>query len=309
MKVAVIGANGFLGRNLQEARGFSFTKFDKYSSNEIKFIDINCVESLEALKGFDVLINLAAEHKDNIFPKSKYYQTNVKGSENLCIAARKFKINKIIFISTVAVYGFASPNTSEEGKINPFNDYGKSKWMAEKVYQEWYQEDNSRNLIIIRPTVIFGEGNRGNVYTLINQIMSNKFLMIGKGENVKSLAYVKNVADFICHSLSLTNGNYLFNYVDKPDINTKDLINLVYKQLGRKAPSYYIPFIFGKLAGYFFDLLSFILQKEFSISSIRIKKFCSETSFDSKLKNANFSPKYNLEEALKKTVQHEFNNK
>ena len=52
------------------------------------------------------------------------------------------------------------------------------------------------SLIIVRPTVIFGEGNRGNVYNLFKQIASNKFLMVGDGNNKKSLAYIGNVVAF-----------------------------------------------------------------------------------------------------------------
>ena len=55
-------------------------------------------------------------------------------------------------------------------------------------------------MTIIRPTVIFGEKNRGNVYNLLKQIASGKFLMIGKGQNRKSMAYVGNVVAFIKYS-------------------------------------------------------------------------------------------------------------
>ena len=59
--------------------------------------------------------------------------------------------------------------------------------MAENIYKDWFNEDPSkRTLIIIRPTVIFGEGNRGNVYNLLNQINSKKFAMFGNGKNKKS---------------------------------------------------------------------------------------------------------------------------
>ena len=66
-----------------------------------------------------------------------------------------------------------------------------------------------RSLVIIRPTVIFGEGNRGNVYNLFRQIADRRFLMFGDGENKKSMAYVGNVAEFICHLLE----RMLFSYI------------------------------------------------------------------------------------------------
>ena len=49
----------------------------------------------------------------------------------------------------------------------------------------------------MRPTVIFGEGNRGNVYNLLNQIANGKFMMIGSGDNQKSMSYIGNIIAFI----------------------------------------------------------------------------------------------------------------
>ena len=106
------------------------------------------------------------------------------------------KIKKIIFTSTVAVYGFAKAGTDESGEIDPFNEYGRTKFEAEKIFLYWYHQ-GERSLIIVRPTVVFGDGNRGNVFNLFNQIANNKFLMIGDGQNKKSMAYVENVVAFL----------------------------------------------------------------------------------------------------------------
>ena len=59
----------------------------------------------------------------------------------------------------------------------------------------WHAKGD-KSLIIVRPTVIFGEGNRGNVFNLLNQIASGKFFMVGKGENKKSMAYIHNIVAF-----------------------------------------------------------------------------------------------------------------
>ena len=132
------------------------------------------------------IINLAAVHRDDVRPLSRYDDVNVQGAKNICEAARKHEINQIIFTSSVAVYGFAPTDTDESGEFNYFNDYGRTKFMAEQVYKAWQEEDpKSRTLVILRPTVIFGEGNRGNVYNLLRQIAARKFLMFGDGKNIK----------------------------------------------------------------------------------------------------------------------------
>ena len=81
------------------------------------------------------------------------------------------------------------------------------------------EDPKIRSLVIVRPTVVFGEGNRGNVYNLLRQIASRRFLMFGDGRNKKSMAYVENVAAFIEYSLSFKKGVHIYNYIDKPDFD------------------------------------------------------------------------------------------
>ena len=76
----------------------------------------------------DVVVNLAAVHRDDVRDKSEYQRTNVDGAENVAMVCEEKGINKIVFTSTVAVYGFAEPGTDESGLINPFNEYGRTKF-------------------------------------------------------------------------------------------------------------------------------------------------------------------------------------
>ena len=118
---------------------------------------------------------------DDVTPKSLYDEVNVQGSENICSACSELGIHRIIFTSSVAVYGFAPVGTDESGEIKYFNDYGRTKFLAEEKYREWLKEDSSNSVTIIHPTVIFGEQNRGNVYNLLRQIAGGKFPMVGEG--------------------------------------------------------------------------------------------------------------------------------
>lgn len=113
----------------------------------------------------------------------------MKGAAEVCVAARKAGVRTIVFTSSVAVYGFHPYPVDENGPFAPFNPYGQTKLDAETVYRAWAAEDPTRTVIIVRPTVVFGEGNRGHVYNLMRQVMSGRFLMVGSGLNAKSMAY------------------------------------------------------------------------------------------------------------------------
>ena len=74
----------------------------------IKYLDVTNINTFNSIEGYDLIINLAAEHKDNIEPKTRYDEVNVEGARNVCAAAERFNIKHIIFTSSVAVYGFVT---------------------------------------------------------------------------------------------------------------------------------------------------------------------------------------------------------
>jgi len=317
--ISVMGGSGFIGtrlcKRLQKA-GIEFEIIDKMVSKTFpdmtKVVDIRNIDRLRKnISKTDALINLAAEHRDNVRPERLYDEVNVDGARNVCQIAEEKRINRIIFTSSVAVYGFASRGTNESGALKPFNDYGRTKMLAENIYKEWQAKDpGNRSLVIIRPTVVFGEQNRGNVYNLLKQIASSKFIMVGNGQNVKSMAYVENVAAFIEYSLNFGPGVYLYNYIDKPDFDMNKLVITVYKALGKKSKiKFRIPYWIGYTIGKTFDMVSLITGKTFPISSIRIRKFCSDTMFDTSISETGFQPPVSLRDGLKRTIEYEFINK
>lgn len=255
MKIALIGGSGFIGTNLARLlidNSVDFSILDKVKSDVYPeswvYCDVTDYDSLiSTLIGHDLIINLAAEHKDNVNPISLYYQVNVEGAKNICRAADSLNIKNIVFTSSVAVYGFVEKDTDESGKYAPFNHYGKSKLEAEKVYDSWFNSSADKKLVTLRPTVVFGIGNRGNVYNLFKQIASGKFVMIGRGENEKSMAYVENIAAFLVLTLSFPAGYHLINYVDKPDFTMNELANVIYTCLGKKSKIIRVPYFFWSL--------------------------------------------------------------
>ncbi|HCR59585.1 MAG TPA: UDP-N-acetylglucosamine 4-epimerase, partial [Raoultella sp.] len=221
--------------------------------------------------------------------------------------APSLDIEHIVFTSSVAVYGFVEKETGEDGEFHPFNDYGKSKLEAEHVYDAWQAKDSDRTLVTIRPTVVFGENNRGNVYNLFRQIASGKFLMIGAGNNQKSMAYVENIAAFLNFATTFESGRHVFNYIDKPDFTMNELTDVICTALHRKKNNIRIPYAVGITGGYCLDLLSKITGKEFPVSSIRVKKFCARTQFKSNnIAATGFKAPVTLEQGIANTVRHEF---
>ena len=313
-KITVIGGSGFVGTNLCRQLSLKqqdFEIIDVKMSNQFpekcKIADVRDVESLrEAITG-DVVVNLAAVHRDDVRDKFEYQCTNVDGAENVAQVCSEKGIKKIVFTSTVAVYGFAVPGTDESGKINPFNEYGRTKFEAEKKLRSW-QEAGDNSLLIVRPTVIFGEGNRGNVYNLLNQIASGKFLMVGRGENKKSMAYIGNIVAFLETCIASDREYGVFNYVDTPDLTMNELVSQVRHTLnGKNGVGPRLPYWLGMILGYVADGIAKLTGKNLPVSSIRVKKFVSSTEFRS-AKNTleEFQPPFQLADGILRTLQSEF---
>jgi nucleoside-diphosphate-sugar epimerase len=316
-QISVIGGSGFIGTRLASRLAtngvYLFDIVDKVVSKEFpqqtKNADVRNFEQLrESISKDSIIINLAAEHRDDVRPLSLYHDVNVGGAINICKVAKEKNVKKIIFTSSVAVYGFAPLGTSEEGKILPFNDYGRTKHEAELVFKEWQAEaPKERTLVIVRPTVVFGERNRGNVYNLLRQIASGRFLMIGNGENRKSIAYVENVVAFLEFALTFKPGIHVYNFIDKPDFTMNTLVKIVNKIIGKpEKVGFRLPYFLGYSIGKCFDFVAFLSGKKMVISSIRVKKFCSNSVFDTSITSTGFVSPVPLQKALEQTVKYEF---
>jgi nucleoside-diphosphate-sugar epimerase len=317
LTVSVIGGSGFIGtrliRRLNQNHALQLHIVDKVRSQvfpkQTTVADVRSIEQLRSsIREYDVIVNLAAEHRDDVRPLSLYDDVNVGGARNICNVAREKSVQTIVFTSSVAVYGFATIRPNESGDICPFNDYGRTKYEAEQVFIAWQAEEPlERTLVIIRPTVVFGEQNRGNVYNLLRQIALGKFVMVGNGENRKSMAYVENVAAFIEYSMSFKPGVHIYNFIDKPDFTMNQLVVSVKRILGQgEKIGLRLPYAVGYAIGKGFDFFAAVIGKPFPISSIRVKKFCANSVYNTAIDETGFVPPVPLAKALEQTIWHEF---
>lgn len=315
MRITLIGASGFVGTRLIDLikDEHQLKNIDLETSHFFPELtihgDVRNQDQMDALlSDTDIVVLLAAKHRDDVTPTSLYYDTNVEGMRNVLRAMEKNGLKRLLFFSSVAIYGLNKDNPDESSPADPFNHYGKSKWQAEILLQEWHKEHQDWNIDIIRPTVIFGERNRGNVYNLLHQLATGHFFKVGKGTNVKSMAYVGNVVAFVKFMIeNMTQGYNVFNYVDKPDFDMNRLTGLVCSTLGKRIPSVRLPYWLGMTGGYLFDIVAFICRKKLAVSSVRVRKYCATTQFDStKAHNSGFIPPYSLQEGLTRTLEFEF---
>lgn len=309
-RVVVTGGSGFIGRLLverlldrrHEVRIFDRQPADSAKANVIRGDVRNAAALEDALRGADAVYHLAAEHEDDVQPPSLYFDVNVEGTRNLVQAAERTGVHRIVFTSTAAIYPPSPRERDEETAPAPINDYGRSKLEAERLLLDWCGAD--RSLVIVRPTAVFGKGSKGNVQNLIDSMASNRFLMVGGGDNRKSLAYVTNLVDFLVRALRLEESPAIVNYADKPDLTMTELVGLIREELGRNGWTPRVPYWMGLMGGHLFDAIAAATGRKPSISSQRVRKFCADTRLATKkLETLGFEPAIDIRQALRRTVR------
>jgi len=316
MKILIIGYTGFIGQFL--------TKKLVQKNHQVIGLDINspsieqekiCENFIgdilspddvtKAAQGVDMIIVLAAKHHDFGVTREEFFRVNEGGVKNLLDCVSKLGIKKIIFYSSVAVYGTQEGATNEMTLPTPDTDYGESKLAAENVIHDWVNKDRNRCVIIIRPTVVFGPYNYANVYNLIDKIYRKKFLFVGNGNNIKSVAYVANLVDANIFLIErLKPGVQIFNYSDEPQMSIEQIVNIIIKYMPHGIPKIRIPLALAVSSGSVFDFLAKLTGYNFPITGSRMKKFATSTHHKSdKIRKLGFKQRIDVKEGFRRMIE------
>lgn len=311
--VLLTGGSGFIGSHLHSSlASYEVTNLDlreprfpvksSWRRGDIR-LKADVERSIEVSEP-DVIISLAAQHKDFGLSENDYFATNYVGTQVLCDAAAKYGVTKIIFISSVAVYGDSNYPSTETSDTLAAHPYGRSKLAGEMVLHKWAAADRRRSVVILRPTVVYGERNVANMFRLINQIKSRKFANVGKGSNIKSIAYVRNLVSAISFLQSqMVSGVHIYNYADTPHLTSRQISDLIADSLAvpraRVVPSW-----LASLAAVPFDIAIKFSGKDLPVSSHRIKKLQTQTHHNAtRILKAGFTPEFTNLQGIERMVQ------
>lgn len=245
----------------------------------------------------DIIFNLAAVHRTPGHDDVEYFETNVRGAEHVVALAEKWNIKKIVFTSSIAPYGAAEDLKSEDSLATPNTAYGISKLVAEKIHEKWQNCDaHNRQLIIVRPGVVFGLGENGNFSRLYSAIRGRKFAYPGRTDTIKACIYVKELVRFMIYCVENKSGGInIFNCCYEPAYTIKEIVNSMKRITGLHSFIPYIPnwFIMPLAA------IIGLLGAPMGICPARVKKLQISTNISGvKLKNSGYHFKWTFEEAI-----------
>lgn len=204
--ILVTGGAGFIGTHLCArlvAAGESVISVDiRPPSRKIPGVsyEIQDVRDLSRFHDVDVarIYNFAAVHTTPGHEDHEYYDTNVPGALEVTRFAVERGVQDIVFTSSISVYGPSEERITEESDTLPTSSYGKSKLMAEKIHQSWFNADPAvRRLLVVRPAVVFGLGEGGNFTRMASLLKRGVFVFPGRRDTIKSCIYVEDLLDLV----------------------------------------------------------------------------------------------------------------
>ena len=322
MKVAVTGGTGCLGRPLVEKliKNGAYLKLltlpndspKNFSGNQVKIIigDLNSSEALDRLcMECNIIFHLAGEAHS--VPKTKedevrFIRVNVEGTRNLLEAAKKNRVKRVVFYSTVSVYGKDSHFQGDElSPCQPNSVYSESKYLAEELVLNSLDNGGPEG-VVLRFPVVYGPLDRGNVAKLIKSVRGRYFFYFGDGNSLRSMISSINAAEAAIKAASEPKAaNDLFCVTDKKNYKLSELIEVICIALKTNWRPLHLPLSIAIMAGKFGDLIENILKISSPINTAKVNKLSGPLTFscDKASRILKYNPVETLEEGIRKEVE------
>jgi UDP-glucose 4-epimerase len=313
----VTGAGGAIGSTLVQrllAQGYNVRALVRESAStarmpegvEVIRSDItDCRGIREAVEGRDVVFHLAAKlHVNNPAPdlKDEYLRVNVEGTRCLAGAARAAGVERLVFFSTISVYGNSQPGQliDEETALRPDCWYAETKMEGEKVALA------ELPAAVLRVAAVYGPGMKGNYPRLVQAMRRKRLALIGDGRNRRTLVHTDDVCDAaIAAAEDDTAVGQIFNVTDGSVHTMREIIVAIADALGQHPPRFHLParpvrFIAGLLE----DGMR-LIGKESPIERATIDKLTEDiaVSGDKIQRQLGFQPRFDLHTGWRQTIE------
>jgi nucleoside-diphosphate-sugar epimerase len=208
MRVLVTGGAGFVGSHLVRrllSRGHAVTSLDRSAGlfdEELRTAGAVMLRGSvtdkadvdRAMAGQEVVYHLASPFGDILESDAAYWAIEVEGTRHVLESARRHRVNRVVHCSTQGVHGIIrDPLGNEDSPVAPRDHYCYSKAEGEKIVREFLAE--GMDVVIVRPTSVYGPGDTRGWLTLFRMAAKGWFLMIGDGRTYNHPVYVENLVD------------------------------------------------------------------------------------------------------------------
>ncbi|MBX6358528.1 MAG: NAD(P)-dependent oxidoreductase [Acidobacterium ailaaui] len=274
------------------------------ANNRVRFLqhDIRQPFSLPDFSP-DVIFNFAAVHREPGHQPHEYYETNLKGAAHVCAYAEATGCQRLVFTSSISPYGPTEESRDEDSLPVPETPYGGSKLVAEKIHIAWQVAAPGRKLLIVRPGVVFGPGEGGNVTRLVRSLVKGYFVYMGNRETRKAGGYVKELVNVFLFGLDALEqhhtGQLLLNFSMFPTPALQEYVSAICKSAGIRRRPFSVPRKLLLGISYPIEGVASIFGIKQPISPTRVRKLYRSTNIEARrLQEMGYRYQYTIEEAF-----------
>lgn len=298
MNIAIFGASGFVGAYL-------LNKLNSKIFQSVRGLSVRKNEWEDDLYDVDVIVNLIGKAHDHkgVLKEQDYHYANVELAKQIFNVFKISKAKLLIHISSLAALEEIESETSltEIDKCNPISFYGKSKRSAE----EWLIEQDlpsDKKLIIVRPPMVHGAGDKGNLGLLYKFISKGIPYPLASFNNQRSFISLDNFCFFIEQIIEKQDKmeSGLYHISDDEVVSTKEIIEIIKTITNNNVPNVMLPKLIVKFVAKIGDVISLPLN------TTRLKKMtCNLIVSNQKIKATLGISKlpYTAKEGLEKTIR------
>jgi UDP-glucose 4-epimerase len=281
--------------------------------NGVEFLSGDITDSAatqSAMEGVEVVIHLAALlHSTNPppTPLEKYEKINVGGTANVVKAAVEAGVKRLVFFSTIAVYGNSNNQIlPEDTPAKPDTFYARTKLAAERIVLDAKRKDGQSLGVVLRFAAIYGPRVKGNYQRLVHTLAHRRFVPVGDGSNRRTLIYDRDIGQAAL--LAAENpeaAGKIYNVSDGQFHTLNEIIKTICEALGRTPPRISLPVGPIRCAIGIFEDAGRIIGYQSPISRSTIDKYTEDIAVSSERieKELGFRPQYDLQSGWRETVQ------
>jgi UDP-glucose 4-epimerase len=255
---------------------------------------------IAAMKGCDTVFHLAAKvHAPADEPAESFRRINVDGTRAVVNAALASGVRKFVFFSTVGVYPETDELLNEESPVNPLTPYAASKLAGEALVLE---QKHRMHVTVLRLPVVYGPRDRGNVGKMIGAVARKRFVIPGRGDNIKTMVAVENVVDaaMLCAVEPKAAGK-TFIVTDERAATLNEIAATIARELNVKVPPN-VPLKLMRFAGSVADSARRVVN--LPLTRDQVDKLAANTRYsgDKLRRELGFVPRVTLEEGIRVAV-------
>jgi UDP-glucose 4-epimerase len=272
--------------------------------------EIDDLKLLErAMEGVDIVFHMAALlHITTPSPSlaPEYRRINVGGTEAVVTAAREAGVQRLVALSSIAVYGSTDRTVDESTSTHPDTLYGSTKLAGERIVLTAVDEKGRPFGSVLRLAAVYGPSIKGNYERLVRAVARRRFVPIGSGRNARTLVFEDDVAQaMLLASVHPAAAGRVFNVTDGSIHTVAEILRAISAALGRRPPRLAVPLWMARTAIRSAETVCGAIGRNSPVTRATLHKYTENVAVSGERirKELGFEPRWTLADGWRQTVE------